>query len=126
MVFLATALAEVYVKIAAARENISLLMEKADIIGYKAQVSKKRAGAFCQPPSVLFTVAIKLVGNGERSVRDSHRIIADPAGCVLQRGNDWVCSRLAADRRRAVMGCGYVITVLDSCNRSRESGVRLA
>src|SRR5215467_15089426 len=24
------------------------------------------------------------------------------------------------------MGCGYVITVLDACNRSRESGVRLA
>ena len=24
------------------------------------------------------------------------------------------------------MGCGYVITVLDSCNRPGESGVRLA
>src|SRR6478609_6435027 len=75
--------------------------------------------------SVLFTVAYELGGNGERSVRNSHRIIADPAGCVLQRGNDWVGSRIAAGCSRAVMGCGYVITVLDSCNRSGESGVRL-
>src|SRR6476646_4758133 len=97
---------------------------KQDTSAASAGPQRKWAGNM-PAQSVLFTVGYELGGNGERSVRNSQRIIADPAGCVLQRGNDWVGSRIAADCSRAVMGCGYVITVLDSCNRSGESGVRL-
>src|SRR4051812_28546604 len=81
----------------------------------------------CQPSSVLFTVVVRKLGcNGERTVRNCHCIIADPAGCISQSGDNSVRSRCAADRCLAVLGCANGITVLDPCDRSGEGGVGLA
>src|SRR5258708_37914065 len=87
---------------------------------------KENGLAYCQPSSVLCTVAFALGCNGERTVRNCHCIIADIAGCVCQRGHDGICPRLTAGCCRAVLGCGNGITVLDSRNRSGEGGIWLS
>ena len=76
---------------------------------------RKRAGECFASPQVFWIPSAFALGcNGERTVRNCYCIIADLAGCVLERGNDRICSRLAADGCRAVLGCGNVLTVLHS------------
>jgi hypothetical protein len=76
--------------------------------------STQKKGAGEMLPALKCFRRCALGCDGQRSLRDRHHVIAYLAGCVLQRGNDGICSCLTADRRRAVLRCGYVITVLDS------------
>src|ERR1051326_1400514 len=74
----------------------------------------------------LFSLAALLWCDGQRSIGNSHRIVADFARSVLQRRDDGICARVAGGGRRTVIGCANGLTVLDSRDGAGKDGVRLA
>src|SRR5262249_15120790 len=79
-----------------------------------------------QTTASLFSLAALLWCDGQRSVGNSHRIVADFARSVLQRGNNRICARIAGGGCRAVISCAYGLAVLDSRDCPGKGGVRLA